>query len=61
MLLQWMDIEQDGADFWSAGSGSLLVTAPFEFCDGDLEAAKQARAWFIENWCPANNIDPEFL
>ena len=52
-------INQDGPDFYYS-NGELVTTYPRCVFDGDVQAAEDARTWFIETYCPSINIVPEF-
>lgn len=56
---------QDGATFYCYDSpidgegNETIVTAPMKVPDMDCGAAELAEKWFVEEHCPANNINPE--
>lgn len=50
---------QDGPDFYDQ-DGKPITTYPRCVFDGDLEAAKAARVWFTDVFCPKEGIDPKF-
>lgn len=63
---------QDGANFYQEfdiivhssplddglGGGRLLASFPYRVADYDMRSAKTARRWFVETWCPQNDIEP---
>ena len=58
--------EQDGKDFYlylsilaaECGDVKETVSAPFGVKDSDMESAENARAWFITEYCRANDLLP---
>lgn len=59
-------VEQDGAGFYFGDSSRGTVeegfcTAPIDVKDGDIDAAKRARAWFLDSWCAPRNLRADFV
>jgi len=56
--------EQDGAQFHELvreGQPYMVVQYTREKVgDYDISAARRARLWFVNVWCPINGIDPRF-
>lgn len=67
---------QDGADFYMAARREVatgedawreddepitICTYPHKVKDWDNAGAVAARAWFLREWCPRNNVNPVFV
>jgi len=65
MMLRKAKFEQDGGYFHEIevkNTPYLTVRYKRETVnDFDLPAAKRARKWFVEEWCPPNGIEPELV
>lgn len=54
---------QDGAVFYlfktpECDGDHMKATYPIAVSDSDVQAAKFAREWFLDDWCPAQQIEP---
>lgn len=52
---------QDGSDFYSTSHHDLLACYNKHAIDYDMDTAREARAWFVDEFCPANRIAPTFV